>query len=83
MVFLSLGPNQIQVTDSKNKKYTIEKMPQMAEHNYSIKDTKGHYAVIKFDGDKWTENGIIPFYQGLFMNLSEIGNLIKNIKLSH
>lgn len=60
-------------TDSKNKKYTIEKMPLTTEHIYLIRDTKGHYSEIKFDGEKWN-NSFLPKY---VYDISEIGNLIQ------
>ena len=49
----------------------------MAEHLYSLEDTKGNYAEISFDGEKWTERWNNSFLPKFVYDMAEIGNLIQ------
>ena len=70
-------PNKFRVTDAKGKKYTIERLAPITNHHYSIKTTKGQYAEIIFDEDKWTEKWNNSFVAKFDYDLSEIGRLIQ------
>ena len=70
-------PTKFRVTDSRNKKYTIDRLPPLTDHIYSVKDSKGHYAEIKFDGQKWTERWNNAFVTKFDYDVVEIGNLIQ------